>query len=176
MTCGRYMALWPRWRMALWISSWIVRYFYSWMIFCQLATEGSVEGDHDGDIASITIELLTVIEKLMLFFLPATKCFKYLFTSQNAFQWTHFHFFGIQIIQQEWTLMFYAKFYRSSIWLFDENPLSPWAQSPPQRSPPTTPPAAVRPVPGHPGAAGRRCRPGGGLCRWGWIFFGILDR
>ena len=39
-----------------------------------------VEGDHDGDSASITIELLNVIEKLMLFFLPATKCFKYRFT------------------------------------------------------------------------------------------------
>lgn len=64
-------------------------------------------------------------------------------------------------------------------WLFDQNPQSLGPKKarknrsdPPQRSPPTTPPAAVRPVPGHPGAAGRRCRPGGGLCRWDGKFLG----
>jgi hypothetical protein len=62
-----------------------------------------VEGDHDGDSASITIELLNVIEITSCFFLPATKCFKYLFTviRRTLFNGPIFIFVGIQIIQQE---------------------------------------------------------------------------
>lgn len=128
MTCGRYMGLWPRWQMALWISQWKFQYFYSWMIFCNPTCNWGVhmvEGDHDGDSASITIELLNVIEITSCFFLPATKCFKYLFTviRRTLFNGPIFIFVGIQIIQQEWTLMFYAVFYGSSMAFRSKSPV-----------------------------------------------------
>jgi len=137
-----------------------------------------VEGDHDGDSASITIELLNVIEITSCFFFASNKMLQISVycDSQNAFQWTHFYFcrhpnhptgMNSDVLCRILWIFHGFSIKIPSPWAPSEGPKKPAETSdPPQRSPPIAPPAAVRPVPGHPGAAGRRCRPGGGLCRW----------